>query len=135
MPETVHDEEYESLTLGTWTLTGWDKYFAIVPNEGVTFTATWEFVPATSTVRYRYESATEGRDLPTELKAASDAIYNVGSDVKAPDVLGNTYEEKNGAGLKLGTWTMTGWDKDSAIVPNEEVILWDSGFSVLRSQP
>lgn len=122
MPETVHDEKYESLTLGTWTLTGWDKYFAIVPNEGVTFTATWEFVPATSTVRYRYESATEGRDLPTELKAASDAIYNVGSDVKAPDVLGNTYEEKNDAGLKLGTWTMTGWDKDSAIVPNEEVI-------------
>lgn len=122
VPETVHDEKYESLTLGTWTLTGWDKYFAIVPNEGVTFTATWEFVPATSTVRYRYESATEGRDLPTELKAASDAIYNVGSDVKAPDVLGNTYEEKNDAGLKLGTWTMTGWDKDSAIVPNEEVI-------------
>ena len=122
VPETVHDEKYESLTLGTWTLTGWDKYFAIVPNEGVTFTATWEFVPATSTVRYRYESVTEGRDLPTELKAASDAIYNVGSDVKAPDVLGNTYEEKNDAGLKLGTWTMTGWDKDSAIVPNEEVI-------------
>lgn len=78
--------------------------------SGVTFTATWEFVPATSTVRYRYESATEGRDLPTELKAASDAIYNVGSDVKAPDVLGNTYEEKNDAGLKLGTWTMTGWE-------------------------
>ena len=122
VPETVHDEKYESMTLGTWTMTGWDKYFAIVPNEGVTFTATWEFVPATSAVRYRYESGTEGRELPAEIVAASDAIYNVGSDVTAPDVLGSTYKETTEDGLFLGTWTMMGWDKDSAIVPNEEVV-------------
>lgn len=122
VPETVHAEKYESMTLGTWTLMGWDKASAIVPNAGVTFTATWEFVPATSTVRYRYESGTEGRELPAEIVAAADAIYNVGSDVKAPDVLGSTYKETTEDGLFLGTWTMTGWDKDSAIVPNEEIV-------------
>ena len=120
--ETKHNEKYESMTLGTWTLTGWDKNFALVPNEGVTFTATWEFIPATATVHYHYESGTEGRELPTEIVAASDAIYNVGSTVKAPDVPESTYKETTEDGLFLGTWTMTGWDKSSAVVPNEGVV-------------
>ena len=122
VPETTHDEKYESMTLGTWTLTGWDKNFALVPNEGVTFTATWEFIPAAATVHYRYESGTEGRELPAEIVAASDAVYNVGSSVKAPDVLGDTYKETSEKGLFLGTWTMSGWDKSSAVVPNEGVV-------------
>lgn len=118
VPETVHDEKYESLTLGTWTLTGWDKYFAIVPNEEVIFVGQWIFRPEVATVNYKFNSGTSDRELPLELQELMTSVEkNVGDNAGILDTIPTTFDEyKNG--LKIGTWTLTGWDQNAAIVTN-----------------
>lgn len=99
-------------------MTGWDKDSAIVPNEEVIFVGQWIFRPEVATVNYKFNSGTSDRKLPLELQELMTSVEkNVGDNAGILDTIPTTFDEyKNG--LKIGTWTLTGWDQNAAIVTN-----------------
>ena len=109
---------------GVWTFAGYDKKEAKVEKANVVFTGKWTFAAVDTkeySVTYKFVSGTEGAELPAALSAApylpvDEQKYLSGETVKAKQP-GQTE-----LATLQGTWTFTGYDKQSAVVDHKDVV-------------
>ena len=101
--EPIKSVYTDNVNHGTWTLTGWDKDSATMPQGGdLTFTATWEFTPFLYRIVYHYQSETqpEGVNPPAP---KDDYKYNDPYTVEEPASISDPNY----------TWTFDGWYTNS----------------------
>ena len=95
---------------GFWTFKSWaPEGGQTVTTEGVEFTGTWEYTENTYGVSYKFESGTDGQDLPQsvlDLLPADSRMYPAGETVAAVDPSETKVTDGD------GYWTFKGWDSD-----------------------
>ncbi|MCR0155791.1 SHIRT domain-containing protein [[Clostridium] innocuum] len=104
--ETVDSTEVK-VGNGIWIFKGWDADEKTVSGK-VIFTGIWEFKKNEYSVSYKFESATDGKDLPEEvnkLLPVDDKLYEHGSTVKAVN------PESIEVQVSDGVWQFKSWDK------------------------
>lgn len=102
-----------SVAGGTWTFGGWDKANVTIngADENVTGTWTYEADPvSTYSVEYVFVSGTSGKTLPSEVTGLCPAAV---TGLASGTVHGCQQVTSTTVSVADGTWTFSGWDKES----------------------
>ena len=105
---------------GTWTFKGYDADNAVVNKANVEFVGKWAFEANKYQATYRFESATAGKALPsdiTSLTPSDSARYENGASISAQQPAKSTYTDA----VSDGTWTFKGYAADNEVVNKANV--------------
>ena len=108
------DEEND----GKWVFKKYDADTKAVNKADVEFVGTWEFTANKYGVTYKFQSGTEGKELPkniTELTPTDKKEYINGTEVKAESP--STTEVNDGK----GNWVFKGYKEDKKVINKENV--------------
>ncbi|KIP52193.1 hypothetical protein SD72_11030 [Leucobacter komagatae] len=151
--EVVEDEEANTVTTTTWDFQGWDADSKVVEDSDVVFVGSWDMTvteepigppPAvTFGVSYEFVPA-EGVEgpLPDAVLSqlpTSDERYESGDTVTAAsDDLGpvtEVVEDEEANTVTTTTWDFQGWDADSKVVEDSDVVFVGSWGMTVTEEP
>ena len=111
-------EYVDTVNDGKWVFKSYDAESKVVNKADVEFIGKWEFEANKYGVTYRFESGTEGKELPkniTELTPIDKNEYINGKEVKAESPAKT--DVKDGK----GSWVFKGYKEDKKIINKENV--------------
>ena len=103
---------------GKWVFKSYDAENKAVNKADVEFLGTWVFTANKYGVTYKFESGTEGKELPkniTELTPTDKKEYINGSEVKAD--FPSTTDVKDGK----GSWVFKGYKEEKKVINKENI--------------
>ena len=111
-------EYVDTVNDGKWVFKSYDVESKVVNKADIEFIGTWEFTANKYGVTYKFQSGTEGKELPkniTELTPTDKKEYINGTEVKAESP--STTEVNDGK----GNWVFKGYKEDKKVINKENV--------------
>ena len=103
---------------GKWEFKSYDAESKVVNKADIEFIGTWEFTANKYVVTYKFQSGTEGKELPkniTELTPTDKKEYINGTEVKAES------PSKTEVNDGKGNWVFKGYKEDKKVINKENV--------------
>jgi hypothetical protein len=101
---------------GVWTFNGYDTDSKTVNGADINFEGTWTFAEKQYNINYKFESGTEGKDLPSEVisQLPPSSKADNGSTVKA-------IMPSSSVSVSDGKWIFIGYDAESKTISSSDI--------------